>query len=144
MTPDISPRRQDRRWAARIVWLEPNGYTARPFPRAVPSEFIVSKQDTHFFNVFSLLIGLLVAIAVCLFALARIVASQTQDRQVLTEADYAKNVATRIAPPSQEAVSGQDNAALAIKATTPAAAGAAAAIPKNGTELFEQTCSACH
>ena len=35
---------------------------------------IVSKQDTHFFNVFSLVIGLLVAVAIGLFALARIVA----------------------------------------------------------------------
>ena len=104
----------------------------------------MSQQDTHFFNVFSLVIALLVAIAIGIFALARIVASQTQDRQVLTEADYAKNVAARLAPPSQEAIAGQDNAALAIKATTPAAAGSALAIPKNGTELFEQTCSACH
>ena len=43
----------------------------------------MSKQDTHFFNVFSLVIGLLVAVAIGLFALARIVASHTQDRQVL-------------------------------------------------------------
>jgi cytochrome c5 len=105
----------------------------------------VSKQDTHFFNVFSLVIALLVAIAICLFALARVVASHTQARQVLTEADYAKNVAARIAPPSQEAIAGHDNSALAIKEAGPAAAGsAAAAIPKSGTELFEQTCSACH
>jgi len=105
----------------------------------------VSKQDTHFFNVFSLVIALLVAIAIGLFALARIVASHTQDLQVLSEADYAKNVAQRLAPPAQEAVAGHDNTALAIKAPGPAAAGTAeVAIPKNGTELFEQTCSACH
>ncbi len=105
----------------------------------------MSKQDTHFFNVFSLVIGLLVAVAIGLFALARIVASHTQERQVLSEADYAKNVAARIAPPSQEAIAGHDNSALAIKAPATAAAGsAAAALPKNGTELFEQTCSACH
>jgi len=106
----------------------------------------VSKQDTHFFNVFSLLIGLLVAIAIGIFALARIVASHTQDLQVLTEADYSKNVAARIQLPSQEAVAGQDNSALAIKAETAGAAGSAsaAALPKTGEELFKQTCSACH
>jgi cytochrome c5 len=115
------------------------------FRGRAPSDFIVSKQDTHFFNVFSLVIGLLVAIAIGLFALARIVGSHTQERQALTEADYAKNVAARLAPPSQEAIAGQDNSALAIKAPATAAAGSAAiAIPKNGTELFEQTCSACH
>jgi cytochrome c5 len=107
----------------------------------------VSKQDTHFFNMFSLVIGLLVAIAIGIFALARVVASETQDKQVLTEADYVKNVEARIQPFSHEAVAGQDNAALAIKPEGPAqagAAGAAAQLPKTGEELFQQTCSACH
>jgi cytochrome c5 len=106
----------------------------------------MSKQDTHFINVFSLVIGLLVAITVCLFALARVVASQTQDLEVYTEADYARNVAARIHPPSGEAIAGRDNSALAIHASAAAAEGTAAVIapPKNGTELFEQTCSTCH
>jgi cytochrome c5 len=106
----------------------------------------VSKQDTHFVNVFSLVIALLVAIAICIFALARIVASRTQDLQVLSEADYARNVAARISQPVHIAVAGQDNSALAIKPEGPAAAGSAApaALPKNGKELFDQVCSACH
>jgi cytochrome c5 len=105
----------------------------------------VSKQDTHFFNVFSMVIGLLVTITILLFALARIVASHTQDRQVLSEPDYSKTVAGRIGEPSHEAVAGRDNSAIAIKAETPAGAGsAAAAIPKNGTDAFEQVCSVCH
>jgi cytochrome c5 len=105
----------------------------------------VSKQDTHFFNVFSLVIGLLVAVTIGLFALARIVASHTQEAQVLTEPDYGKNVAARIAEPSHEAVAGADNSALAIKVETPEGAGSASpAMPSNGTALFEQTCSVCH
>ncbi|HXO16397.1 MAG TPA: c-type cytochrome [Steroidobacteraceae bacterium] len=105
----------------------------------------MSKQDTHFFNVFSMVIGLLVAVAVGLFALARIVASHTQDLQVLSEADYSKNVDARIRPPAQVAIAGRDNSALAIKPAEAAAAGSAVAtMPKNGTELFDQTCSACH
>ena len=106
----------------------------------------MSKQDTHFFNVFSMVIGLLVAVAIALFALARIVASQTQDKQVFEDASYVKNVEQRVSPFAKEAVAGQDNAALAIK---PDAAGSAAgagaeAMPKTGQELFQQTCSACH
>lgn len=106
----------------------------------------VSKQDTHFFNVFSMVIALLLAIAVGIFALARIVASHTQDLQVLSEPDYSKNVDARLEPLSHEAVAGQDNSALAIKTEAPAAAGSAAvaAMPKNGSEMFEQTCSVCH
>src|ERR1700674_1873350 len=104
----------------------------------------MSKQDTHFFNVFSLVIGLLVAVVVALFALARIVASHTQDLQGLTEADYSKNGHARTRPPAQVAIAGRDNSALVIKPAEAAAGSAVAAMPKNGTELFEQTCNACH
>ena len=58
----------------------------------------MSKQDTHFFNVFSMDIGLLVAIAIALFALARIVAGETQDKQVVEDASYVKNVEQRVEP----------------------------------------------
>ena len=104
----------------------------------------MSKQDTHFFNVFSVVIGLLVTIAVCLFALARVVASHTQDAALLTEPAYAKEVEARLRPAGQVAVAGQDNSALAIKVVSAASAGAAAAVPTNGTALFEQTCNTCH
>jgi cytochrome c5 len=107
----------------------------------------VSKQDTHFFNVFSMVIGLLVAIAIGLFAFARIVGSHTQEVQVLEDPAYDKNVAARIEPLSQEAIAGKDNSAIAIKAEGPKAEAGTAApggLPKNGQELFEQTCSACH
>jgi cytochrome c5 len=105
---------------------------------------IVSKQDTHFFNVFSLVIGLLMAIAIGIFAFARIVASHTQDQQVMAEADYSRNVQARLATPSQEAIAGQDNTAIAIKVESAAAGSAAPDMPTTGTQLFEQTCSACH
>jgi len=107
----------------------------------------VSKQDTHFFNVFSMVIGLLVAVAIALFALARIVGSQTQEKDVLTDASYVKNVEQRISPFAKIAVAGQDNTALAIKPDAGAAAQAGAGtaeLPKTGEALFQQTCSACH
>jgi cytochrome c5 len=106
----------------------------------------VSKQDTHFINIFSLVIGILVAIAIAIFALARTVASHTQDVDVRAEAQYLKSVDGRIEPFAHEAVAGKDNSSLAIKADTTAAAatGGAAAIPKDGAEVFQQTCSACH
>jgi hypothetical protein len=95
----------------------------------------VSKHDTHFIDIFSLVIGILVAIAIMLFALARNVASHTQGQQVRAEAQYLKSV-DGIQPFSHEAVAGQDNARLAIKAeTTAAAPGGSAAIPKNGAEV---------
>lgn len=123
-------------------------YFAIPAPPSHADD-IVSKQDTHFFNVFSLVIGLLVVIAIGIFAFARVVASRTQDKDVLEEAQYLRSVSQRLQPVGRVAVAGQDNAALAIKPDTSGAAaagsaGSALAMPKNGEELFKQTCSACH
>jgi len=106
---------------------------------------VVSKQDTHFFNVFSLVIGLLVLVAILLFALARVVAGKTQGAEVYTEHDYLRSVEQRLTPLSREAVAGHDNSALAIVENKPAGqAGAALPVPKSGTEVFDQVCSACH
>lgn len=104
-----------------------------------------TKQDTHFINIFSLVIGVLVAIVIALFVLARNVGSHTQEQQVLVEAQYLKSVSGRIQPFSHEAVAGQDNSQLAIKVDTgTAASSGTAAIPKDGAAVFQQTCSACH
>jgi cytochrome c5 len=106
----------------------------------------VSKQDTHFFNVFSLVIGILVVVAILLFALARSVAGRTQDQQVYAERDYLRAVEERLQPFSKVAIAGQDNSALAIKETTPSAgqAGGGLPVPKTADEVYQQVCSACH
>jgi cytochrome c5 len=106
----------------------------------------VSKQDTHFFNVFSFFIGILVVAAILIFALARVVASETQDRYVLEDPAYAKNVQARVKPFARIAIAGKDNKDLVIPppAGTSQGAGTVAALPKTGEELFQQTCSACH
>jgi cytochrome c5 len=109
----------------------------------------VSKQDTHFINMFSLVIGGLVALAVVFFVAARTIGAATQDKEVLTGPDYYNSVAARVAPTAQEAVAGQNNAALEIKplagATAQAGGGSSGlAMPTSGKDLFEQTCSACH
>jgi len=105
----------------------------------------VSKQDTHFFNVFSLVIGILVVVAILLFALARSVAGKTQTQQVYMERDYLKTVDQRLQPLSKVAVAGQDNSAMAIVEKGGDQGGAAAAAgPANGDEAFTQVCAACH
>ena len=105
----------------------------------------MSKQDTHFVNTFSMVIGLLVVIALCLIALARVVAAHLTRLPMLVEQrDFAKSVAMRIEPLSQEAVVGQDNTAMAIKPDSPAGSGVVLPIPKDGTQVYEQVCSACH
>jgi cytochrome c5 len=105
----------------------------------------VSKHDTHFFNVFSVVLGLLVAFAILVFALARYVGKHEQHAQVLTEPLLEQSVAARLAPPVRVAVAGQDNTALTIAPiSTAAIVNAVAAMPENGAEVYETACKTCH
>ncbi len=56
----------------------------RRTPRVTP----VSKQDSQFFNVFSLVIGILVAIALVLMGVARAIGRNNQAEHVLQDAKY--------------------------------------------------------
>lgn len=107
------------------------------------SDRVVSKQDSHFFNIFGLVLGILIAIAIVLFGLARAVGSSTQREHVYLDAEYLAAVDHRIAPPVRVAVAGQDNTALAIVEKS-ASAGSALPLPKDGTEVYESACTACH
>jgi cytochrome c5 len=109
----------------------------------------VSKQDTHFINMFSTVIGALVAVALIFFIVARTLGSHLEARELRSGPEYFKSVAERVAPFEQVAVAGQNNAALAIQpiaGATAQAGGSAsgAGMPTSGQQLFQQTCSACH
>src|SRR5882757_4178691 len=76
----------------------------------------VSKQDTHFFNTFSMVIGLLIVVALMIFALARLVGDRTQLRDEYADPGYAASTEERVRPFAREAVAGKDNSALKIEA----------------------------
>jgi cytochrome c5 len=105
----------------------------------------VSKQDTHFFNVFSVVIALLVAFAIAVFAFARYVGAHEQMPQMLEDPMLVKTIGQRTALPARVAIAGQDNSAMKIEAA-PAGGGAGAAlpIPTDGPGVFEAACKACH
>lgn len=102
----------------------------------------MSKQDSQFFNVFSLVLGILIVIAILLFALARIVGKNTQSAHVLTDPKYLAEVESNLTS-GRVAVAGQDNSALAI---TPLAGAVVAelAVPTDGPGVYAQVCGACH
>ena len=102
----------------------------------------MSKQDSHFFNNFSLVLGILFAVTIGLFAFARHVGANNQGKQVTTDPRYVESVEQRLQPVARIAVAGQDNSALKIESAGPPAA--AAALPENGTAAYETACSACH
>lgn len=104
----------------------------------------MSKQDSQFINNFSLVLGILVGIAILLLVLARSVAARTQGVEIYDDPTYVATVDTATEPFAHEAVAGQDNSALAIKAPAGAGPSVALAVPKTGKELFESVCTSCH
>ena len=104
----------------------------------------MSKQDSQFFNVFSLVIVILVPIALVLMGLARAVGRDTQSQHVLEDAKYVASVSQNIAPHARIAVAGQDNSALTIVEANPDAPVFALAVPEDGPSLYKAACTSCH
>jgi len=102
----------------------------------------MSKHDSHFFNNFSLVLGILFAVTLGLFAFARHVGAEHQGKQVTTDPRYLSSVEQRLQPVARVAVAGQDNSALKIASTGPALP--AAAVPSDGKAAYEAACAACH
>jgi cytochrome c5 len=102
----------------------------------------MSKHDSHFFNNFSLVLGILVAVTIGLFAFARHVGAENQGKQVSDDPRYLESVEERLQPVARVAVAGQDNSALKIESAGPPVA--AASVPENGSAAYETACAACH
>jgi cytochrome c5 len=102
----------------------------------------MSKQDSHFFNNFSLVLGILFAVTLGLFAFARYVGAEHQGQQVTTDPRYEASVKQRLQPVERVAIAGQDNSALKIESAGSAAP--AADVPADGAAAYETACAACH
>lgn len=103
----------------------------------------MSKQDTHFFNVFSVVLGLLVAFAILVFALARYVGKE-QNASVQQDPLLQQTVAERVSGAARVAVAGQDNAALKIAPVTQVASAAATVVLETGEQVYKHACIHCH
>ena len=102
-----------------------------------------ASSDTQFFNAFSLVLGVLIAFAIVLFAVARSVGASNQSEHVLLEPLHLQDMHKNIEPFAHLAIAGKDNSAL-VAASVPASSAPAAAVPATGEAAFTQVCSACH
>ena len=109
----------------------------------------MAKHDRHFVNVFSAVLGVLIAISLVLIGISRLVDSGPKGARDTGDPLMQASAHERIKPFGVVAVAGQDNAALAIKQTavpvagTPPAAGAGPD-PTDGKAVYESACVACH
>jgi cytochrome c5 len=100
----------------------------------------IESSDKHFFNSFSLVLGVLIAFAIVLFVFSRMIGRATQGQEVLLEPMRLKEVQKNIAPFAHVAVAGHDNSALAV----PKGNTVAADVPTTGEQAVTKVCSACH
>jgi cytochrome c5 len=98
------------------------------------------EHDKTFFDNFMLVLGILVAIALGLYVLARNVSAKTQEQHVLADPMMLAAVGERIKPVAKLAVAGQDNSALA----PPKTEAAAPLADMTGDQVFNMACMACH
>jgi cytochrome c5 len=103
----------------------------------------IESSDTHFFNSFSVVLGILILFAIILFGVARSIGADTQGQGVLLDPLHLNEVQQNIAPFARVAIAGKDNSALAI-VTAPAGGAAGADVPTTGEQAFTKVCSACH
>lgn len=107
----------------------------------------MSSQDQSFFNVFMIVIGTMVGIAVVLVITARTVAGNNQLAWVQADPDYVASVDERIAPAGRVSIAGEEPvpAAGAASDTAPATeAPAEVAKVRDGEEVYNTACMACH
>ena len=109
----------------------------------------MAKHDRHFVNVFSAVLGILIAIALVLIGISRLVDSGPKGARDTSDPLMQASAHERIKPFGQVAVAGEDNAALAIKqAAIPVAGAATPAVGTaeltDGKAVFESACVACH
>jgi len=88
-----------------------------------------------------LVIGFLIAIALGLYAIARMVAADTQEKYVLADKQMVTAVNERLNPVAKVAVAGKDNSAM--EPAKPVAA-AAPQGDLTGEMVYNQACITCH
>jgi cytochrome c5 len=105
---------------------------------------VSAEHDKKFFDTFMLVLGVLVAVAIGIYILSKVISANTQEKHVLTDPAVKAAVADRIAPVAKVAVAGEDNSALAPQQPAGDQAGAAAAADLPGEEVYNMACVACH
>jgi cytochrome c5 len=110
----------------------------------------VAKTDRHFKTVFSAVLGVLIAIALLLIGVSRMVDSGPKGARDTDDPLMQASAHERIRPFGLVAVAGEDNAALtipiaAISPLSASGSGApATAGPTDGKSVYESACVACH
>jgi cytochrome c5 len=116
---------------------------------------VSADQDRRFFDIFLMVLGVLVATTVGIYVVAQMTGGRAQARYVQEDPAYIQMQAERIQPAGQVAVVGEDNSHLPSSGIVQAKIGPSAPsadpasvkpepMEMNGQQVYEAACSACH
>ena len=100
-------------------------------------------RDQSFFDMYSLVIGVLAAVALGLFVLSMNIADRTQEVYKKETAEYKAAVAERIRPVGQVYLPGEEQQALAPVIET-VDEPEPVAVAMSGPQVYNSACVACH
>jgi cytochrome c5 len=100
----------------------------------------LSTHDRRFFDIFMLILGILIAVAVGIYLLAESITDRTPGAE--SEAVFQAEVRQRIAPIGEVVMPGEEAAARAEAETVPTPTPVAATL--SGPQVYNQACIACH
>ena len=100
---------------------------------------MTSSPDKHFFDLFMLIIGILVGVSFGLFILARFVAGKTQEVYSIMDAPYQEQVLENIRPVGRVALDGEN-----VEQSVQVATIEPVAEILSGPQVYNQACVACH
>lgn len=101
------------------------------------------KRDQKFFDLYSLVIGILAAVALGFFVLATWVSERTQEAYVRSSDEFLAETTERIKPLGDVYLPGDDLSAAGPQATE-AAAPEPVAATLTGPQVYNEACIACH
>lgn len=97
-----------------------------------------AESDQKFFDLFSLIIGVLVLIAVAIFVLAKNMSASTQGFYKTQGTEYQQRMSDRLQPFGDARMPGEEQVAAAPAAVEPVAAAL------SGPQVYNEACIACH
>lgn len=100
-------------------------------------------RDQKFFDKYSLVIGILAAVALAIFVLAMKMSDLTQDVYTRDAAEYQAAIAERIRPVGQVYLAGEEHESSLPTVETPAEP-PPVATAMSGPQVYNSACLACH
>ncbi|MEM7762607.1 MAG: c-type cytochrome [Pseudomonadota bacterium] len=98
----------------------------------------MSSQDRKFFDLFMVVLAILVGISVLIYLISADLSAGSQQQYISQDAEYQKQIKSRISPVGRVALPGESAIAETVAAPEPVKA------ELTGAQVYNNACGACH